>query len=130
MILFFIKTIWPFFLKREKMTSLGRVPGFLWLPHVPGVLLLKRILSRGVHFTNSYLFRKSFSYKVGLQIKKSETYLFLCSTIGQKTAQTYSHEPADYGLHSMRSGGGASLAATLGLPDRLIMRQGGWKSAN
>ena len=32
--------------------------------------------------------------------------------------------PADYGLHSMRSGG-ASLAASLGLPDRLIMRQGG-----
>ena len=32
-----------------------------------------------------------------------------------------------YGLHSMRSGG-PSLAAALGLPDRLIMRHGGWRS--
>ena len=32
-----------------------------------------------------------------------------------------------YGLHSMRSGG-ASLAAALGLPDRLIMCHGGWRS--
>ena len=29
----------------------------------------------------------------------------------------------------MRSGG-ASLAAALGVPDRLIMRQGGWKSVS
>ena len=36
-------------------------------------------------------------------------------------------KPKDYGLHSMRSGG-ASLAAALGIPDRLIMRHGGWKS--
>ena len=36
-------------------------------------------------------------------------------------------EPEEYGSHSMRSGG-ASLAAALGIPDRLIMRQGGWKS--
>ena len=44
-------------------------------------------------------------------------------------------DPKHYGLHSMRSGGGgggggegASLAASLGVPDRLIMRQGSWKS--
>ena len=32
-----------------------------------------------------------------------------------------------YGLHSMRAGG-ATLAAALGIPDRLIMNQGGWRS--
>ena len=36
-------------------------------------------------------------------------------------------KPGEYGLHSMRAGG-ASLAAALGIPDRLIMRQGGWRS--
>ena len=34
-----------------------------------------------------------------------------------------------YGLHSMRSGG-ASLVAALGVPDRLIMRQGSWRSVS
>ena len=29
----------PFFWEKEKMTSLGRVPGFLWLLHVPGNVL-------------------------------------------------------------------------------------------
>ena len=36
-------------------------------------------------------------------------------------------KPGEYGQHSMRAGG-ARLAAALGIPDRLIMRQGGWRS--
>ena len=35
----FIMTIWPFFLKKGKMTSLGKVPGFWWLLQVPGIVL-------------------------------------------------------------------------------------------
>ena len=34
----------------------------------------------------------------------------------------------DYGLHSLRSGG-ATIAAALGIPDRLLQRQGGWRTA-
>ena len=34
---------------------------------------------------------------------------------------------SEYGLHSLRSGG-ASIAIAAGLPDRLVKRQGGWKS--
>ena len=33
----------------------------------------------------------------------------------------------EYSLHSMRAGG-ASLAAALGIPNRLIMRHRGWRS--
>ena len=39
MILFFLKKIWPFFLKKGKMTSLEKVPGSGWLLHVPGTVL-------------------------------------------------------------------------------------------
>ena len=34
----------------------------------------------------------------------------------------------DYGLHSLRAWGGASLAANKGIPDRLFKRHGRWKS--
>ena len=34
----------------------------------------------------------------------------------------------EYGLHSLRSGG-ATTAAALGIPDRLLQRQGGWRTA-
>ena len=36
-------------------------------------------------------------------------------------------DPDCYGLHSLRYGG-TSIAAAAGLPDRLIQRQGGWRS--
>ena len=39
------------------------------------------------------------------------------------------HDDRKYGLHSMRSGD-ASLAAALGVPDKLIMRQGSWRSVS
>ena len=34
----------------------------------------------------------------------------------------------DQGLHSLRSDG-ATTAAALGIPDRLLQRQGGWRTA-
>ena len=37
-------------------------------------------------------------------------------------------DPKCYGLHSLRSGG-ATTAAAMGIPDRLLQRQGGWRSA-
>ena len=133
MILFFIMTIWPFFLKKGKMTSLGKVPGFWWLLQVPGiycpVLLLRRFLSRGVHFNDSYLFCKVSHTKSGYRLRNQKLTYSHARQLVRKQLKAVHLNPADYGLHSMRSGG-ASLAASLGLPDRLIMRQGGWKSAN
>ena len=37
-------------------------------------------------------------------------------------------DPKQYGLHSLRSGG-ATTTAALGIPDRLLQRQGGWRSS-
>ena len=45
----------------------------------------------------------------------------------RKLLKSIGLKPELYGLHSMRSGG-ASLAAALGLLDRLVMRHGGWRS--
>ena len=45
----------------------------------------------------------------------------------RKLLKSISLKPELYGLHNMRSGG-ASLAAALGLPDRSIMCQRGWRS--
>lgn len=39
----------------------------------------------------------------------------------------YNH--VDFGLHSLRLGG-ATLAANLGVPDRLFKQHGQWKSEN
>ena len=35
----------------------------------------------------------------------------------------------DFGLHSLRSGGATTAAALAGIPDRLLQRQGGWRTA-
>jgi len=37
------------------------------------------------------------------------------------------YDPAAYGLHSLRAGG-ATVATAAGIPDRLVKRQGGWRS--
>ena len=36
--------------------------------------------------------------------------------------------PEGYGMHSLRAGG-ATAAANAGIPERLLQRQGGWRSA-
>ena len=93
------------------------------------VLLLKRFLSRGVHFNDSYLFRKVSHAKSGYRLRNQKLTYSRALQLVRKQLKAIHLNPADYRLHSMRSGG-ASLAASLGLPDRQIMRQGGWKSAN
>ena len=67
------------------------------------------------HTNNGFSLRKQrLSYTRALEMVRK-----LLKSIGLK--------PELYGLHSMRSGG-ASLVAALGLPDRLVMRHGGWRS--
>ena len=86
-------------------------------------------IAYGKHSQNPFLFRKiahtnkgvslcnqKLSYSRGLELVRL---LLKCTGL----------DAQKYGLHSMRSGG-ASLAAAPGVPDRLIMRQGGWKSVS
>ena len=91
------------------------------------VLLLKKFLIRDRQEDSSYIFRKVCHLKQGYKLRKHRlTYSRgLELTRGQLAA--IGLKSKKYGLHSMCSGG-ASLAAALGLSDRLIMCHGGWKS--
>ena len=103
-----IMIIWPFFLKKGRMISLGRAHGFLLLLQLQycPVPLLNKFLSRGVNFSNSYLFRKichtSSGYRLGSQRLTYSRDLQLV----RKQLKAIHVDPKQYGLHSVRSGGG------------------------
>ena len=91
------------------------------------VLLLKRFLADGKHSQNSFLFRKIAHTNKGAFLHSQKLSYSRALELVRLLLKDIGLDAQKYGLHSMRSGG-ASLAAALGVPDRLIMRQGGWKS--
>ena len=90
------------------------------------VLLLKRFLE---HSQNSFLFRKIAHTNKGAFLRSQKLSYSRALELVRLLLKDIGLDAQKYGLHSMRSGG-ASLAAALGVPDRLIMRQGGWKSVS
>ena len=97
--------------------------------NVKGILpswLAKKINCKGVHFCDSYLFRKVVNTSSCFRSRDQKLSYSRALELLRKVLQLI-HLDEKYGLHSMRSGG-ASLAAALGIPDRLIMRQGSWRS--
>ena len=93
------------------------------------VLLLKRFLAYGKHSQNSFLFRKIAHTNKGAFLRSQKLSYSRALELVRLLLKDIGLDAQKYGLHSMRSGG-ASLAAALGVPDRLIMRQGGWKSVS
>ena len=93
------------------------------------VLLLKRFLAHGKHSQNSFLFRKIAHTNKGAFLHSQKLSYSRALELVRLLLKDIGLDAQKYGLHSMRSGG-ASLAAALGVPDRLIMRQGGWKSVS
>ena len=91
------------------------------------VLLLKRFLAHGKHSQNSFLFRKIAHTNEGAFLRSQKLSYSRALELVRLLLKDIGLDAQKYGLHSMRSGR-ASLAAALGVPDRLIMRQGGWKS--
>ena len=73
------------------------------------------------------LFRGISHTKNGFSLRKQRLSYTRALEMVRKLLKSIGLKPELYGLHSMRSGG-ASLAASLGLPDRLVMRHGGWRS--
>ena len=57
----------------------------------------------------------------------SEAVLLQSSRADKEPAISSWFEAQDYGVQSKHSGG-ARLAAALGIPDRYVMHNGGWKS--
>ena len=91
------------------------------------VILLQRFLSKENHSNNSFLFRRVSNTKNGVKLRKEKLSYTRAPELVRKQLRAISLDPQQYGLHSLRSGG-ASLAAVMEIPDRLIMRHGGWKS--
>ena len=89
--------------------------------------LAKHFLKMGRHQSNDYLFRRVSYTKSGHTLCHHKLSYIRAFELVRAQLKSIRLEPEEYGLHSMRSGG-ASLAAALGIPDRLIMHQGGWKS--
>ena len=89
--------------------------------------LTKHFLKAVGHKGNDYLFRRVSYTKSGYTLRHHKLSYTRALELVRVQLKSIGLEPEEYGLHSMQSGG-ASLAAALGIPDRLIMRQGGWKS--
>ena len=90
------------------------------------VLLLKRFLAYGKHSQNSFLFRKIAHTNKGAFLRSQKLSYSRALELVRLLLKGIGLDAQKYGLHGMRSGG-ASLAAAPGVPDRLIIRQGGWK---
>ena len=111
-----------FFLKKERMISVRR--GLFMEEFVAAlsykyclILLPKKLLSRGLHFRNSYLFGKICHTSSGFRLTYSRALKLV-----RKQLKAIHLNPGQYGLvHSMKSRG-TGLAASLGVPDRLIMQ--------
>ena len=112
------------------MTSSGKGHGSTLL-HQKGspspVHLTKHFLKVRRHKANDYLFRRVSNTKSGYTLRHHKLSYTRALQLVRVQLKSIGLEPGEYGLHSMQSGG-ASLAAAFGIPDRLIMRQGGWKS--
>ena len=123
-------TTWHYFWKKKKNDQFREgswinIATSKWSP-CP-VHLTKHFLKVGGHKGNDYLFCRVAHIKSGYTLrdhKLSDTRALEFVRVQLKSVGLKAEE---YGLQSMWSGG-ASLAAALGIPDRLRMRQGGWRS--
>ena len=89
--------------------------------------LLKCFIQAGEHSLDSFLFRKISHTKADFKLRKQKLSYSGALELFKKQLEKIHLDPSLYGLHSLRSGG-ASLAASIEIPDCLIMRHGGWRS--
>ena len=81
----------------------------------------------GGHTGHSKPFCKIYRSKYGVRLRRQPLRYSRALELVRNTFRNFGLNPKDYGLHSLRSGG-ASAAAATEVPERLIARQGGWKS--
>jgi integrase len=79
--------------------------------------------------SNDFLFRPiTYLKSSGLfTLRKGKVSYSRCREIFKEALESIGIDSSKFGLHSLRSGG-ASAAAERGVPDRLLLRQGRWKS--
>ena len=77
-----------------------------------------------------YLFRPVCKSKTGERLRESGKISYSCLREQfKKKLENLGYRHVDFGLHSLQAGG-ATLAANLGVPDRLFKRHGQWKLEN
>ena len=91
------------------------------------VAVMERFLLAGGHQKSDYLFRNICHNKQGFSLRPQPLSYSRASELFKKQLKAIGLNPKQYGLHSLRSGG-ASTAAAAAIPDRLLMRHGGWRS--
>ena len=91
------------------------------------VHLTKHFLKVGGHKGNNYLFRRVTHIKPGYTSRHLKVSYTRALKLVRVQLKNIGLKPEEYGLYNMQSAR-ASLTAALGIPDRLIMHQGGWKS--
>ena len=91
------------------------------------VSILEKFMRLGGHKGHVKLFRKVCRVKKGMKLGVQGWSYNSALEMFKKELTDMGLNAKVYGLHSLRSGG-ASTAASVGIPDRLIARQGGWRS--
>ena len=97
-----------------------------WHGAVCLVALTERLLSGGGYEGHQKLFGRIRRGNASQVVRDQMSYSRARELIQDALCQA-NFNPSAFGLHSLRSGG-ALVAAAAGVPDRLIQRQGGWRS--
>jgi integrase len=92
------------------------------------VAVVEKFLAKGEHDPKMAIWRRIQTTKYGQKLRKVPMTYSRAMELFKKELKRQGLNAKDYGLHSLRSGG-ATTAASLGIPDRLLQRQGGWRSA-
>ena len=91
------------------------------------VTLLQKLLKQGCYKGHVKLFGRVKKKRKGRECIRGEMSYSRARELMREAMLQIGEDPAQYGLHSLRSGG-ATIAAAAGISDRLIQRQGGWRS--
>ena len=89
--------------------------------------VVQKFLELAKHDPRTILWRHIQHTKSGQKLRKEPMSYSRANQLLKKELEKEGLDPKCYGLHSLRSGG-ATTAASMGIPDRLLQRQGGWRS--
>lgn len=92
------------------------------------VQVVEKFLKIGRHNPGMIIWRRIQNTRGGQKLRSAPMKYSRARELFKKELVKEGLDAKAYGLHSLRSGG-ATTAAALGIPDRLLQRQGGWRTA-
>ena len=91
------------------------------------VKVVEKFLAVARHDPKTTLWHRIQHTKNGQKLRKEPMSYSRANKLFKEELEREGLDSKCYGLHSLRSGG-ATTAAAMGIPDRLLQRQGGWRS--